>query len=526
MNKHLLIPLLFFSISSIAQQPISVEILLREMTDASSVAKRPAAGYTMKQASSYDRRSVSADSPGWYANTDQNQFIRKETVNGHTEYVMMDADGPGAIVRFWLTTTIKPGKIRFYLDHSTEPVLESAGYDLIKMGLDLGPALLNPHSSYEANGKGGNTMYFPIPYQKHCKVTLELPDSAAVKAPHYYQINYRTYAAGTKVQAFAKADLQTYRTAIDQAETMLWHPPAYPAGRLVKKNALINASGQAGISLPAGSAAIRSLVVRIEPPSKADLAVALRSVILKIDFDGKETVWCPLGDFSGSGYGGKPVRSWYRELDSNATMTSRWVMPYQKTATITLINNCPFDVQVDVNARTDRWNWQPGSMYFHATYKFEENIRDAKWDYDPAKIAMKDSTAPIEWNFIRIKGGGIYLGNTLAVNNKMQTWYGEGDAKLWVDDDKFPSEFGTGLEDYYNTSWAPVVLYQTPFANAPRADTPGSFGHNTFTRTRNLDGVPFDKSFRYDLEMLSWDGGVIDAAAVTYWYGLPGAVTE
>ena len=113
---------------------------------------------------------------------------------------------------------------------------------------------------------------------------------------------------------------------------------------------------------------------------------------------------------------------------------------------------------------------------------------------------------------------GVYLGNTLAVDNHMTSWYGEGDAKAYVDNEKFPSEFGTGLEDYYNTSWAPVVLYQTPFANAPRADNPSSTGFNTFTRTRILDAIPFTTGFSFDLEMLSWDGGTIDAAATTYWY--------
>lgn len=510
----------------VAQESISVGTLLAEMTDAASVAKRPAALYTMKQASSYDRRSIAVDSPGWYANTDQNQFIRKEEVNGRTEYVMMDADGPGAIVRFWLTTVIKPGKIRFYLDNSSQPTFEATAYDLMKMGFDLGPALLNPHSSYEPDGKGGNTLYFPIPYQRHCKITLELPDSTARKAPHYYQVNYRTYVAGTRVSTFSKNDLQQYRSEINHAEAALWNPPIYPGANTVTKKQVIRSTKEAIVSLPRGGAAIRSLVIRLSVPNQQQLATALRSVILKIDFDGQQTVWCPLGDFSGSGYGGKAIKSWYRELDSNAAMTSRWVMPYQKQATITVLNKTGFDVNIDLSVKTSQWNWQPGSMYFHATYKYEENIRDAKWDYDPAKIALKDTAAPIEWNFIRIKGGGIYVGNTLAVNNHMQTWYGEGDAKIWVDDDQFPSEFGTGLEDYYNTSWAPVVLYQTPFANAPRADNASSFGHNTFTRTRNLDGVPFNRSFRYDLEMLSWDGGTIDAAAVTYWYGLPGAVAE
>lgn len=105
----------------------------------------------------------------------------------------------------------------------------------------------------------------------------------------------------------------------------------------------------------------------------------------------------------------------------------------------------------------------------------------------------------------------------------MHKWYGEGDHKIWVDKDTFPSEFGTGLEDYYNTSWAPVVLYQTPFANAPRADNADSYGFNTFTRTRILDAVPFNRFFKYDMEMLSWETGTIDCSATTYWYGFPGA---
>ncbi|RYG03123.1 MAG: DUF2961 domain-containing protein, partial [Chitinophagaceae bacterium] len=210
MNKFLFYLLFFLlSLNNTHAQTVTTETLLREITNAASVASAPC--FTMRQASSYDRRSVSVDSAGWYANTDQNQFIREEQNNGRTEKVMMDAEGPGAIVRFWLTTTIKPGRIRFYLDNATTPSIETTGYDLMRGGLNLGPALMNPHSSYEKNGKGGNTMYFPIAYQKHCKITLELPDSNAIKAAHYYQINYRTYLKNTKVQSFKKSDLQTYR---------------------------------------------------------------------------------------------------------------------------------------------------------------------------------------------------------------------------------------------------------------------------------------------------------------------------
>lgn len=33
--------------------------------------------------------------------------------------------------------------------------------------------------------------------------------------------------------------------------------------------------------------------------------------------------------------------------------------------------------------------------------------------------------------------------------------------------DTFPSFMGTGTEDYYNCSWAPVVPFATPFGRAP-----------------------------------------------------------
>nr|WP_262915711.1 DUF2961 domain-containing protein [Niabella ginsengisoli] len=204
-------------------------------------------------------------------------------------------------------------------------------------------------------------------------------------------------------------------------------------------------------------------------------------------------------------------------------MVSRWVMPYQKNAKISFINKNPFPVNIKTDVSVTAYKWDDATMYFHTTYKYEENIKDAKWDYDVTKVAAKDPAAPIDWNFATINGKGVYMGNTLSINNRMNTWYGEGDAKAYVDGEKFPSEFGTGLEDYYNTSWAPVVLYQTPFANATRADNPSSAGLNTFTRTRILDAIPFSNSFSYDMEMLSWDGGVIDAAATTYWYGMPGA---
>ena len=513
---------IFFSPSVFSQQVVSMRSLLTDMINFNSATQWPVPEFVEKQASSYDRKSVSPDKPGWFANGDANQFIRSEEIAGHTENVMLDVDGPGAIVRFWLTTVVKPGKIRFYFDNEEKPSIEVPAFDLMKAGFNLGPGLLNPHSSYEAKGKGGNTLYLPLPYQKHCKVTWEYTDTSTMRTSHYYQINYRTYPAKTTVKTFTMIDLAKEKDVIDKAEAALWQP-TIARGRQVSFHQKLAGGKEASVSLPAGSSAIRMLTFKLNAPNKEDYEKAWRSVILKMDFDGEQTVWCPLGDFFGSGYGGKVIKSWYRELKEDGQAISRWTMPYEKTAKITIVNKASFDVDINLAANVTSYKWDNRSMYFHTTYKYEENVKDVKGDYDVTKVAKQDTSGPIDWNFATIKGKGIYLGNTLAVYNHMDAWYGEGDPKAYVNNEVFPSEFGTGLEDYYNTSWAPVVLYQTPFANAPRADNPSSSGHNTFTRTRNLDGIPFNTSFSFDMEMLSWTGGTIDASATTYWYGFKGA---
>lgn len=480
------------------------------MTNPAAVANWPQQPFQSKQASSYDRRSVSPDSAGWGANGDQGQYIRTEEVEGHKELVMMDANGPGAIVRFWLTTFKRNGTIRIYFDNNKTPELVIPAYDLMKGGLQLGKALLNPHSSYQKIEKGGSTLYLPMPFAKHCKVTFEDRDIEP-KQPRYYQINYRVYAPGTKVTTFTKAQLNPLKTLLAKVDAQLW-APTQRTGKQFRATKKLIAGGSLSLSLPTGNNSVRQLVFTLTEPDPKKYAQALRSTILKIAFDGEQTVWCPLGDFSGSGVGGKPIQSWYRTVDSKGQIISRWVMPYRSTAKLTLENTGKTAVNISVIATTGSWKWTNRSLHFYTGWK---QSRDVPITHEEDKVK--------DWNMSTISGRGIYLGNTLAVYNHMHTWYGEGDQKIWVDQEKFPSEFGTGTEDYYNTSWAPVVLYQTPFANAPRADNEDSFGYNTFTRTRILDRVPFMNNFRMDLEMLGWKTGTADFAVTTYWYGFKGA---
>jgi len=81
---------------------ITTESLLNDMTDLQRLVSLPTPAYTTRQFSSYNRQSKTPDdAEGWFANRDRGQYLRDEKAGDRTEYVMMDADGRGAIVRIW-----------------------------------------------------------------------------------------------------------------------------------------------------------------------------------------------------------------------------------------------------------------------------------------------------------------------------------------------------------------------------------------------------------------------------------------
>jgi hypothetical protein len=268
---------------------------------------------------------------------------------------------------------------------------------------------------------------------------------------------------------------------------------------------------QASVDLPAGPKAIRQLQLEIAREQVEGLDEILRSVVLRIEFDGEETVWCPVSDFAGSGVGVNEVHNWYRTAWSCGILLSRWVMPYQKSARVTLINLGKQKIEAYMGASVTPWKWDARSMHFHANWRQERGI----------------PTRPYrDWNYVTVTGKGVYMGDTLAVFNPVRDWWGEGDEKIWVDRESFPSHFGTGSEDYYGYSWGNTTLFSGPFCCQPRVDGPGNAGHTTNTRTRILDAIPFEKSIKVDMEIWHWKDVQMDYAVTSYWYAMPGAASN
>lgn len=190
--------------SQVSDKPVTLETLLDEMVSVEEQALYPVPSYTCRQESSYDRASVSPDSAGWFANSDGFGIKRVDTIAGRIEKVMFDEVGPGAITRIWITTIDKRGTWRFYFDGSDQPGWIIPAYDLMRINVPgLGRGMLQAHTSYTPEGKGGNTLFLPIPYARGCKVTFE--DEPGVNpTPKYYHINFRKYPEGTQVETFSK----------------------------------------------------------------------------------------------------------------------------------------------------------------------------------------------------------------------------------------------------------------------------------------------------------------------------------
>lgn len=264
-----------------------------------------------------------------------------------------------------------------------------------------------------------------------------------------------------------------------------------------------------------GENAVYEISFQLANADSTAYAQLMRNLIFKADFDGRSTVWVPLSDYSGGGMGAPAVDSWFLSADGQGKVVSRWLMPYKTEGRLLLQNISAHTADVSMEVGTAPLPWGGRSLYFHASWRQQTGL--------PVYERPDDDANCREWNFATLTGRGIYKGDVLTLYNHSRAWYGEGDEKIWVDDDVFPSHFGTGTEDYYNSSWAPVVIFQTPFGGAPRADQASSHGYNTFFRTRNLDGIPFSSLLRFDIELLSWVRGTVDYATTVYWYGDMGA---
>jgi hypothetical protein len=166
------------------------------------------------------------------------------------------------------------------------------------------------------------------------------------------------------------------------------------------------------------------------------------------------------------------------------------------------------------------WKWTAGTMYFHTAWRGENMI----------EFVGDDLRSMQEWNYITIKGKGVFAGDSLSLYNRprmnwhLGPWWGEGDEKIFVDGETFPSHFGTGSEDYYGYAFNSTDPFKAPFNAQPLAKGNWGIGHTTNVRSRIHDRIPFATRFQFDMELFHWQPlRKIDYATTTHWYAFGGA---
>lgn len=180
-----------------------------------------------------------------------------------------------------------------------------------------------------------------------------------------------------------------------------------------------------------------------------DVVDTLRGLVIRAYWEGQEhaSIEAPLGDFFGFAHGhSPPYSSAVHSVGAKLALNIWLPMPFFSQARLTITNDLPiavplfFQIDYTIGDELDR-----DLGHLHALFR-RESPTTAGRDYE---IVPQRS------------GRGRYLGAVIGVRPTNPNWWGEGEARIYLDgDDPFPTIAGTGAEDYVGLSWG---LQQTPF---------------------------------------------------------------
>lgn len=249
-------------------------------------------------------------------------------------------------------------------------------------------------------------------------------------------------------------------------------------------------------------------------------AATPQEMLIRIYWDGRETpdVEAPVGDFFAAGFGKRmEVRSLPVQVENGAGYNCFWPMPFRKSARVEIVN----DGEKEIALLYYNLDWQkvdslPGDTpYFCARYRQEYPVRKG-----------------MDYRVLETEGRGHYVGTVLSVRTRSPSWFGEGDLKVYIDDDKDPSIWGTGTEDYFLCAWG-LRKCSFPYFGVPHTDPHGSIGSRMCAyRWHVADPLVFQKRIRVTLEHYgwisrdenpqgkshSWNEREDDYASVAFWY--------
>ncbi len=248
-----------------------------------------------------------------------------------------------------------------------------------------------------------------------------------------------------------------------------------------------------------------------------------RKQILRAWWDdaGAPSILCPLADFFGMGWCEyDPLNSQAICVNPKNGFNSYWEMPFRRRARLTLENLSEEEVTLYYQINYALTDVEADRGYFHAHFR-----RVNPLPYGEVHTLLD------------VDGAGHYVGTYMAWGSNNRGWWGEGEAKFYIDDDDdYPTICGTGTEDYFCGAYCFLgkhredgyERFSTAYAGLHQIIEPtGRFGSQQrfgMYRWHIPDPIRFQKRLKVTMQALGWRSGrrylplQDDIASVAYWY--------
>ena len=245
------------------------------------------------QISSYDTTGGNNDGfNGEYS------FLKR---NVDSTLVIFDVVGAGVIHRFW-TPTPNADTLDFYIDNPNI-VTFSIRY------LDLFSGNVYPFvEPLCGNQIGGYFCYFPIPFQKSCKIV------SRGKKMQFHQIQYKLFPDDTKIKRFSMGLNDDEKEASDQVKNA-WNNPLKDVSNFYTIAELKATSGSITLS-PGNSQTIfkrndggRIAGIELSPAQAFEGINKLVDIKITWDNEDKPAIYMPVHDFFGYAFGNASMQS-------------------------------------------------------------------------------------------------------------------------------------------------------------------------------------------------------------------------
>ncbi len=248
-----------------------------------------------------------------------------------------------------------------------------------------------------------------------------------------------------------------------------------------------------------------------------------RHTIMRIYWDNSDipSVEVPIGDFFCNGWNRYArVNSLPICVNPGSAFNSYFIMPFKKHCKITMEN-------LDSKEMT---------LYFQIDYTLTEIDDDACYFHAQFRRVNPLSYKEVFTLLDNVNGEGHYVGTYMTWGSNNCGWWGEGEMKFFIDDDReFPTICTTGTEDYFcgsynfeNQKTHQYEEFTSPYSGLAQVirpdgvyDSQQRFGMYRFHIT---DPIRFKKNIKVTIQALGWrkDFKYLplkdDLSCVTYWY--------